>query len=93
MFHCPRLQPGLYYTVNSCLSFFRNTFAQERAHPVWFCACQVLSRELADLKRRRAEARAENRALAKQEKTLKKRRARVLQVLVHWIDAAWGACV
>ena len=43
---------------------------------------QVLSQELADLKRRRAEARAENRALAKQEKTLKKCRARVLQVLV-----------
>ncbi|CAE7541988.1 unnamed protein product [Symbiodinium natans] len=39
----------------------------------------VLGDELAELKRRRAELRADNRDLAKQEKNLKKRRARLLQ--------------
>ncbi|OLP75062.1 hypothetical protein AK812_SmicGene45213 [Symbiodinium microadriaticum] len=43
---------------------------------------QVLADELADLKRRRAEKRAQNRALAKQEKALRKRRSRLMQVLV-----------
>ena len=40
---------------------------------------QVLAEELADLKRQRAEMRANNRALAVHEKNLKKRRARLLQ--------------
>lgn len=41
---------------------------------------EVLADELADLKRRRAEKRAQNRALAKQEKALRKRRSRLMQV-------------
>ncbi|CAE7552447.1 unnamed protein product, partial [Symbiodinium pilosum] len=36
---------------------------------------QVLAQELDDLKRRRVQMRADNRALAQQEKNLKKRRA------------------
>lgn len=62
----------------------------EESSSCGFCSFQVLSQELADLKRRRAEARAENRALAKQEKTLKKRRARVLQVQCVGLTRAWG---
>ena len=41
---------------------------------------EVLADELAELKRRRAEKRAQNRALAKQEKALRKRRSRLMQV-------------
>eukprot|EP00439_Symbiodinium_sp_Y106_P044058 s1046_g5.t1 len=40
---------------------------------------QVLADELADLRRRRAAKRAENRDLANQEKALKKRRSRLMQ--------------
>lgn len=42
---------------------------------------QVLAEELAALKRRRAQARADGRALAQQEKNVKKRRARLLQAM------------
>ena len=41
---------------------------------------EVLADELADLRRRRAAKRAENRELANQEKALKKRRSRLMQV-------------
>lgn len=39
----------------------------------------MLADELAELKRRRVQMRADNRALAVQEKNMKKRRARLLQ--------------
>ena len=42
----------------------------------WFLG-EVLAEELNDLKQRRAAMRAANRALAKQEKNMKKRRARL----------------
>ena len=40
---------------------------------------EVLADELADLRRRRAAKRQENRELANQEKALKKRRSRLMQ--------------
>ncbi|CAJ1393130.1 unnamed protein product, partial [Effrenium voratum] len=57
---------------NSLLPFERRPNAYKRQF-------QVLADELAALKRRRAQMRAENKARAKQEKNTKKRRARLLQ--------------
>lgn len=49
-----------------------------------FCfAFQVLAGELNAVKRRRAEKRAEQRVLAQQEKILKQRRMRILQVALY----------
>ena len=45
----------------------------------WFM--QVLAEELESLKRQRAQMRAASRALAQQEKNVKKRRARLLQAV------------
>ena len=42
---------------------------------------QVLAEELENLKRQRAQMRAASRALAQQEKNVKKRRARLLQAV------------
>ena len=59
----------------------------------WFCATsccvffQVLGDELSELKRRRAQLRADNRELAKQEKNAGKRRARLLQAGNSCIEA------
>ncbi|OLP89005.1 hypothetical protein AK812_SmicGene29587 [Symbiodinium microadriaticum] len=54
-------------------------FAQSLFQAVLLTCASVLADELADLRRRRAAKRQENRELANQEKALKKRRSRLMQ--------------
>ena len=82
-------QLAVMFVLALCLC--KVTMAPKRARPQApavaclypFCMrrhiCQVLAQELQELKRRRAESKARSRALAQQEKNMKKRRTRLLQ--------------
>ena len=84
-----------------CLAFSSQVMAPKRQRAearacLCVCVCvlvgvccpavpEVLAEEIQDLKRRRAQTRADNRDLAKQAKNLQKRRARLLQVRPEFI--------
>ena len=51
---------------------------------------QVLTDELDELKRRRAQMRADGRELARQEKNMKKRRTRLMQACLSSAEPEFG---